>query len=155
MYARSISLLAEDTRATSQRVDASAAHFRAHPRTRMQENLPPGSFRRRLFERAVDIGWKRFADGMEARAARPLRKPYSLRSFVSNKISGAIAASAVRHHFLERLLWPLFKLLVANKLKRRLGGRLRLIVIKRCGVHARKSAACSWSLGCQSSRVTA
>jgi long-chain acyl-CoA synthetase len=29
----------------------------------------------------------------------------------------------------ERLLWPLLKLLVANKLRRRLGGRLRLIVV--------------------------
>ena len=96
VYARSISLLAEDLRVQRPSVLIAVPRIFERIHARMQENLPPGSFRRRLFERAVDIGWKRF------------RRQAS---------------------FLERLFWPLFKLLVANKLKRRLGGRLRLIVV--------------------------
>ncbi|MBI3574620.1 MAG: long-chain fatty acid--CoA ligase [Gammaproteobacteria bacterium] len=96
VYARSISLLAEDLRTQRPTVLIAVPRIFERIHARMQEGMPPGSFKRRLFERAVDIGWKRF-----------------------------------RHQasFLERLLWPLFKLLVANKLKRRVGGRLRLIVV--------------------------
>ncbi len=96
VYARSISLLAEDLRTQHPSVLIAVPRIFERIHARMQENLPPDSLKRRLFERAVDIGWKRF-----------------------------------RHQasFSERLLWPLFRLLVANKLKHRLGGRLRLIVV--------------------------
>ena len=96
VYARSISLLAEDLRTQRPSVLIGVPRIFERIHARMQEGLPPGSFKRRLFEDAVDIGWKRF------------RRQAS---------------------YLERLLWPLLKLLVANKLKRRLGGRLRLIVV--------------------------
>ena len=96
VYARSISLLAEDLRTQRPSVLIAVPRIFERIHARMQETLPPGSFKRRLFERAVDIGWKRF------------RGQASL---------------------LERLRWPLLKLLVANKLKRRVGGRLRLIVV--------------------------
>ena len=114
MYARSISLLAEDLRAQRPSVLIAVPRIFERIHARMQENLPPGSFRRRLFERAVDIGWKLRRDGGGGRATR---RTFFVLSF--------------RHQasFSERLLWPLFKLLVANKLKRRLGGRLRLIVV--------------------------
>jgi long-chain acyl-CoA synthetase len=62
--------------------------------SRMQEQMPPGSPKRKLFDKAVAIGWRRF----QGEAT-----------------------------FKDKLLWPLFKLLVAKKLYRRLGGRIRLI----------------------------
>ena len=96
VYARSISLLAEDLRTQRPSVLIGVPRIFERIHARVQEGLPPGSFKRRLFERAVDIGWKRF------------RRQAS---------------------FLERLLWPPLKLLVANKLRRRLGGRLRLVVV--------------------------
>lgn len=96
MYARSISLLAEDLRVQRPSVLIAVPRIFERIHARMQEGLAPGSFRRRLFERAVDIGWKRFRD---------------------------------QASLWERLFWPLFKLLVANKLKRRVGGRLRLVVV--------------------------
>lgn len=96
IYARSISLLAEDLRVQRPSVLIAVPRIFERIHARMQEGLPPDSFKRRLFERAVDIGWKRFRD---------------------------------QTSFLERLFWPLFNLLVANKLKRRVGGRLRLVVV--------------------------
>ena len=96
VYARSISLLAEDLRTQRPTVLIAVPRIFERIHARMQEGLLPGSFKRRLFESAVDIGWKRF----NRRAALH-----------------------------ERFLWPLLKLLVANKLKRRVGGRLRLIVV--------------------------
>lgn len=96
IYARGIKELSEDLQ--SQRPTLLIAVPRIFERiyARLQEQMPPGSPKRRLFERAVDIGWKRF----QGRAS-----------------------------WRENLLWPLFKWLVASKLHRRLGGRVRLIVV--------------------------
>ena len=62
---------------------------------RLQEDLPPKSLKRRLFDKAVDVGWRRFAGRMTA---------------------------------WDRWLWPLLDMLVARKLRRRLGGCVRVIV---------------------------
>ncbi len=96
IYARGIKELAEDLR--SQRPTLLIAVPRIFERiyARLQETMPSGSLKRRLFERAVDIGWKRFQG---------------------------------RSSWREDLLWPLYKLLVAKKLYRRLGGHVRLIVV--------------------------
>lgn len=94
-YARSITQLAEDI--ASQRPTILIAVPRIFERIwgRMQEQMPPGSPKRRLFDKAVEIGWRRF-----------------------------------KHEatFSDKLLWPLLSLLVAKKLHRRLGGRIRLII---------------------------
>ena len=63
---------------------------------KVQEGLPQSSFKRRLFEKAVDIGWKRF-----------------------NKQSSPW----------EDRLWPLLERLVARKLRARMGGQIRLIIV--------------------------
>ena len=60
VYARSISLLAEDLRTQRPTVLIAVPRIFERIHARMQEGLLPGSFKRRLFESAVDIGWKRF-----------------------------------------------------------------------------------------------
>lgn len=62
---------------------------------RLQEGLPSGSLKRRLFDTAAEVGWRRYT-----------RQPTPR----------------------DRLLWPLLDLFVADKLRQRLGGRVRLIV---------------------------
>jgi long-chain acyl-CoA synthetase len=96
VYARSITTLADDIRAERPTILIAVPRIFERIWGRMQEQMPPGSPKRRLFEKAVDIGWKRF--------------------------KGEAA-------FGERALWPLLSLLVAKKLKRRLGGRIRLIIV--------------------------
>jgi long-chain acyl-CoA synthetase len=95
VYARSITQLAEDI--SSQKPTILIAVPRIFERIwgRMQEQMPPGSPKRKLFDAAVRIGWARF--------------------------QGQATLG-------DNLLWPLLKLLVAKKLHRRLGGRIRLIV---------------------------
>jgi long-chain acyl-CoA synthetase len=95
-YARGIPELSEDL--VSQRPTLLVCVPRIFERiySKVQEGLPAGSFKRRLFERAVDIGWKRFC--------------------------GESSDS-------DDLWWPLFNLLVARKLRARLGGRVRVIVV--------------------------
>ena len=95
VFARSITELPEDL--LSQRPTMLVCVPRIFERiyARMQESLPPGSFRRRLFDLAVNVGWRRFAG--QARLG-------------------------------DTFLWPLLDVLVARKLRRRLGGRMRLIV---------------------------
>jgi long-chain acyl-CoA synthetase len=96
VYARGISVLADDIR--EQRPTALIAVPRIFERihARMQEQMPPGSARRRLFEATVAIGWRRFQK------------------------RGTLG---------DRLWWPVLKRLVARKLHRRLGGRVRLVVV--------------------------
>ncbi len=96
VYARSISLLADDIREQRPTILISVPRIFERIYSRMQEAMAPGSFKRRLFEAACDSGWRRFRGEATWR---------------------------------DRLRWPLFKLLVANKLHRRLGGRLRLIIV--------------------------
>jgi long-chain acyl-CoA synthetase len=96
VYARSIKELAEDMRTQRPTVLIAVPRIFERIWSRMQENLPAGTPKRRLFDKAVEVGWRRF--NKEATLA-------------------------------DRLLWPVLKALVANKLHRRLGGRMRLIVV--------------------------
>mgnify|MGYP000176759487 CR=1 FL=1 len=96
VYARAITTLADDIGTERPTILIAVPRIFERIWTRMQEQMPPGSPKRRLFDKAVDIGWKRF------------------------KGEASIG---------ERLLWPLLSLLVAKKLKRRLGGRIRLIIV--------------------------
>jgi long-chain acyl-CoA synthetase len=96
VYARSISLLADDIREQRPTVLISVPRIFERIYSRMQEAMAPGSPKRRLFEKATEVGWRRFRG--EATPG-------------------------------DRLLWPLLKLLVAKKLYRRLGGRIRMIIV--------------------------
>ncbi len=96
VYARSIQLLADDMQIQKPTILVAVPRIFERIWGRLQETMPPGSPKRKLFDKAVDIGWRRFQN----------------RATTSDK-----------------LLWPLLKLLVANKLQRRLGGRIRLIVV--------------------------
>ncbi len=59
-YARSISLLANDMREQQPTVLISVPRIFERIWGRMQEAMPAGSSKRRLFEAAVDVGWRRF-----------------------------------------------------------------------------------------------
>ncbi len=96
VYARGISLLAEDIREQRPSVFISVPRIFERIHAALQAAMPAGSLKRRLFDKAVDIGWKRF-----------------------NR-------NAAWH---ENLLWPLLRMLVADKLRGRFGGRLRLVVV--------------------------
>src|SRR3989344_2090555 len=96
VYARSISLLADDIREQRPTVLISVPRIFERIYSRMQEAMAPGSLKRRLFEAACDSGWRRFRG--EATLC-------------------------------DRLRWPVLKALVAKKLYRRLGGRIRLIIV--------------------------
>lgn len=96
VYARGISQLVDDMQAQKPTILVTVPRIFERVYANMQEAMPPNSLRRRLFERAVSVGWRRFK------------------------------RQAAWH---ERLLWPFLWLLVAGKLQRRLGGRLRLIVV--------------------------
>ncbi|MDH5649312.1 MAG: long-chain fatty acid--CoA ligase [Gammaproteobacteria bacterium] len=63
---------------------------------KVQEGLPQGSLKRFLFEKAVDIGWKRYQG-----KAGPI----------------------------DHMLWPVFDALVGKKLRGRLGGRVKYILL--------------------------
>jgi long-chain acyl-CoA synthetase len=96
VYARSITQLADDIREQRPTVLISVPRIFERIYSKMQEAMAPGSPKRRLFEKATEVGWRRFRG--EATPG-------------------------------DRLLWPLLKLLVAKKLYRRLGGRIRLIIV--------------------------
>lgn len=96
VYARSISLLADDIREQRPTVLISVPRIFERIYSRMQEAMAPGSPKRRLFEKATEVGWRRFRG---------------------------------ETNFTDKLLWPLLKLLVAKKLHRRLGGRIRMIIV--------------------------
>jgi long-chain acyl-CoA synthetase len=96
VYARGITLLADDIREQQPTVLIAVPRIFERIHTRMQEAMRPGSLKSRLFEAAVATGWRRF-----------------------RREAGLVDA----------LRWPLLKLLVANKLQRRLGGRIRLVIV--------------------------
>jgi long-chain acyl-CoA synthetase len=60
VYARSISGLADDMREQQPTVLISVPRIFERIHSRMQEAMPEGSPRRRLFETAADVGWRRF-----------------------------------------------------------------------------------------------
>jgi long-chain acyl-CoA synthetase len=96
VYARGISQLVDDMQAQRPTILVTVPRIFERLYAKLQEAMPPQSLRRRLFEQAVNIGWKRFK------------------------------RQAAWH---ERLFWPLLWLSVARRLYRRLGGRLKLIVV--------------------------
>ena len=96
VYARSITLLADDIREQQPTILISVPRIFERIYSKMQEAMAPGSPKRKLFEKATEVGWRRFRG--EAT-------------------------------FTDRLLWPVLKMLVAKKLQRRLGGRLRMIIV--------------------------
>jgi long-chain acyl-CoA synthetase len=99
-YARSIPQLADDLITIRPTIIVSVPRIFERIYNAIYSKLQTASpLRRKLFENAVDIGWARFQHQQG-------RGPWS-RKF---------------------LLWPIFKLLVANKLLGRLGGRIRLAV---------------------------
>ena len=96
VYARSISLLADDIREQQPTVLISVPRIFERIYSKMQEAMAPGSLKRKLFETATEVGWRRFRG---------------------------------ESSFSDKLLWPVLKALVANKLYHRLGGRIRLIIV--------------------------
>ncbi|MHB1142031.1 MAG: AMP-dependent synthetase/ligase [Sulfuricaulis sp.] len=96
VYARSITQLADDIREQRPTVLISVPRIFERIYSRMQEAMAPGSPKRKLFEKATEVGWRRFRGEAS---------------------------------FTDKLLWPILKTLVAKKLYRRLGGRIRLIVV--------------------------
>jgi long-chain acyl-CoA synthetase len=60
VYARGITELAEDIHTHRPTVLICVPRIFERIYTRMLEGLPPGSFKRMLFEKAVNVGWRRF-----------------------------------------------------------------------------------------------
>jgi long-chain acyl-CoA synthetase len=96
IYARGIPELGEDFMSQHPTLAVCVPRIFERIYSKVQEGLPAGSLKRRLFEMAVDIGWKRF-----------------------NRQSSRW----------EDILWPLLDRLVARKLRSRLGGRIRVMVV--------------------------
>jgi long-chain acyl-CoA synthetase len=96
VYARSITLLGDDIREQQPTVLISVPRIFERIYSKMQEAMAPGSAKRKLFEKATEVGWRRFRG---------------------------------ESTFTDGLLWPVLKTLVAKKLYRRLGGRIRLIIV--------------------------
>jgi long-chain acyl-CoA synthetase len=95
-FARSIKTLGEDLQTHQPTIMVTVPRVFERVWAAMQQALPPGSRKRKLFDRTVDIGWRRFKG---------------------------------QATFQDRLLWPVLKALVAKKIHRRLGGRLRTISV--------------------------
>lgn len=96
VYSRGITVLADDIRDQKPTVLIAVPRIFERIYTRMQEQMRPGSLKQRLFEAAVNVGWRRF----------------------KRKATGA-----------DAFWWLVLKVLVAKKLYRRLGGRIRLIIV--------------------------
>ncbi len=96
VYARSITLLGEDLQQQKPTILISVPRIFEKIYARLQAAMPKGSPKRKLFDAATNIGWRRF-----------------------NKQAS----------FMDNLKWPILKLLVANKLFRRMGGRMQMIVV--------------------------
>jgi long-chain acyl-CoA synthetase len=96
VYARGILELGEDLVSQKPSIIVSVPRIFERVYSKVEENLPAGSTKRKLFEKTVDIGWKRFRG--EA-------------------------------GLLDHLLWPILNVLVARKLRARLGGNLKYIFL--------------------------
>jgi long-chain acyl-CoA synthetase len=60
IYARGITELGEDMVSQKPTIIVSVPRIFERVYSKVEENLPPGSTKRKLFEKTVDIGWKRF-----------------------------------------------------------------------------------------------
>jgi len=94
VFARGIQELGEDLVSQKPNVIVSVPRIFERVYSKVEANLPPGSLKRKLFDKTVEIGWRRF-----------------------KKEAG----------LLDHLLWPILDLLVARKLRSRLGGQLDYI----------------------------
>ncbi|MDH3561973.1 MAG: long-chain fatty acid--CoA ligase [Gammaproteobacteria bacterium] len=96
VYARSIGQLADDLYEQQPTALISVPRIFERIYSRMQEAMAPGSLKRKLFDAATEVGWRRFRG---------------------------------ESTFTDKLVWPVLKTLVAKKLHRRLGGRMRMIIV--------------------------
>lgn len=96
IFARGIQELAEDMVSQQPTVMVCVPRIFERIYGKVQAGLPAGSLKRRLFENAVAIGWRRYR----------------------NKAS-----------FADNLFWPLLDLLVGKKLRGRMGGKVRFILL--------------------------
>lgn len=99
-YARSIAQLAQDLQDIRPTVLISVPRIYERVYGRIRDGLAKkGPLARKLFKRAVRVGWRRFEHGQGRAAWHP-----------------------------ELLLWPLMQKLVAGKVTQNLGGRLKLAI---------------------------
>lgn len=103
-YARSTALLAEDLMTVRPTILISVPRIYERVYAALQTKLGGSAIKSRLFKWAQEIGWRRFcrAQGLPADSAAPA--------------------------CLDALLWPLLETMVAQPLKDRFGGRLRVAV---------------------------
>ena len=101
VFARSISLLAEDLQQVHPSILVSVPRIYERAYVAIEATLEGHRLSRRLFDRTVQIGWQRFEYG-QGRAPAPAWR--------------------------DRVLWPLLDLLVARRVRARFGGRLKAAV---------------------------
>jgi long-chain acyl-CoA synthetase len=107
-YARSVALLAQDLKIVKPTVLVSVPRIYERVYAKVQESVAPSRFKTRLFEAAVDVGWRRF------RAIHGLPAP---------------ADEAPRNAgLLGALPWFVLEALVAKPLLAQFGGRVRVAV---------------------------
>ena len=95
-YARSIQTLSEDMLSQRPTVMVCVPRIFERVYTKVQESLEPGSPKQKLFDKAVDVGWKQFRH---------------------------------RASMSDKMLHPLLDTLVGKKVRARLGGRVRYILL--------------------------
>ena len=103
-YARSVALLAEDLRTVRPTILISVPRIYERVYSKLQEMLAGSPAKRRLFESAEAVGWRRFC----RRQSLAIEPP------------GSAA--------LDALAWPLLDLLVARRMRAQFGGRVRVAV---------------------------
>ena len=96
VFARGIQELGEDLLSQRPSLLVSVPRIFERVYAKIDAALAPGSFKRRLFEKTVDVGWRRF------------------------KREATLG---------DHLIWPLLDHLVAAKLRARLGGRVRYVML--------------------------
>ncbi len=107
VYARSVTLLAEDLKTVRPTVLISVSRIYERVFARLQESLAGSPLKTRLFEAAQAVGWRRFC-----------------------RVQGLALAADERSQWapLDEMAWPLLDRLVARKLQAQFGGRLRVAV---------------------------
>jgi long-chain acyl-CoA synthetase len=107
VYARSVSLLAEDLKTVRPTVLISVPRIYERVFAKLQETLATSPLKTRLFEATQAVGWRRFCRSQ----GLPLA-----------------AGEGSRRAWLDPLLWPLLDRLVARTLRAQFGGRVRVAV---------------------------
>ena len=107
-YARSVALLSQDLKTVRPTVLVSVPRIYERVYAKVQESLAPSRFKTRLFEAAVDVGWRRF------RAIHGLSAPTG----ETPRSTGLLGA----------LPWFVLEALVAKPLLAQFGGRVRVAV---------------------------